>query len=369
MPAPAKFQLQSAGDLVAADAHLKTVSYVDGGHTFTKADVAAYENAKKFVKSTESLKEQFPSLCRWMRHIERLTEDGAASGSSIAPGLLGVSSTASARLSENPAGSIVAPVVAGGGAGKNTNTKQQSAKQAQAAQPKGSPQAGPQKPAYVKGSNVKQVDCVVVPMAERKKPLPQNPSQGVAAGNLPSTVGKIVAKDGKDKPKTKYITTAIMYTNGWPHCGHAYEAIQADTIARFFRLNGYDTFFQSGTDEHGQKIAEAAAAQGMGKPKDLCDMYVQGFQGLYGRNLISEDQFIRTSCEEHYKVVRDLWKKVSEKGDIYLAEYEGWYMVREERFVTDQEAEEWKYLDPVNGKPLQRMAFDFVNPFYISSVL
>ena len=97
-------------------------------------------------------------------------------------------------------------------------------------------------------------------------------------------------------------------------------------LARYFRLAGHDVFFQTGTDEHGQKIAEAAEVKGMKKPKDLCDLYVEGFRGLFERIEVSENQFIRTSQEEHYKVVQDLWNKVYEKGDIYFGDYEAWFL-------------------------------------------
>ncbi|CAD7926137.1 unnamed protein product [Amoebophrya sp. A120] len=349
MPAAQQFSLTSEADLAKADEHLRKVSYVEGGASWTKTDLKHFETAKK-IMTAEKVKEQYPSVSRWFRHMQYQVEETE----SVSVGSLSGTSSlfAAQKLSENPKGSCSPPEPStsstsakqGGGAqinGRKNNKDQQSQKAA----PSSAGPAAAAKPAYVKGSNVKEVDCKVVPMADRQKRLPQNPSKGLAAANLPTSKGK----------ETRYLTTAIHYTNGWPHVGHAYETIQADCLARYFRLNNYDTFFQTGTDEHGQKIAEAATAQGMAKPKDLCDYYCQGFEGLFGRTEVSEDQFIRTSSPEHYKIVQDLWKKVSDKGDIYLAEYEGWYMVREEKFVTDQEAEEWKFLDPVNGKPLQRM--------------
>lgn len=133
---------------------------------------------------------------------------------------------------------------------------------------------------------------------------------------------------------TFYITTAINYTNGSPHVGHAYEAIAADVLARYHRILGDDVFFTTGTDEHGQKVAESAAAQSMCtllvfltvpelEPIQLCDKYVNEFKSLNKRLNISEDFYIRTTFPEHHKTSQWLWKKAVEKGDIYLGAYEG----------------------------------------------
>uniref|UniRef100_A0A6B2KY41 methionine--tRNA ligase n=1 Tax=Arcella intermedia TaxID=1963864 RepID=A0A6B2KY41_9EUKA len=147
------------------------------------------------------------------------------------------------------------------------------------------------------------------------------------------------------------ITTAINYTNGPPHIGHAYEAMVADTIARYHRIYGRNVFFMTGTDEHGQKVAEAAQAQGL-KPIELCDKYVGMFRELNGRLNVSEDYYIRTTVPKHERTCIWLWKRAEMAGDIYLGKYEGWYNVREEKFVTDTEAEKSNYKDPGSGKPL-----------------
>jgi len=152
-----------------------------------------------------------------------------------------------------------------------------------------------------------------------------------------------------------YITTAIFYANGWPHMGHAYEGLSSDVFARYHRVLGQDVFFMTGSDEHGQKIAQVAEAEGI-KPIDICDRYVGGFKALNQRMLVSEDHYIRTTHEKHEEIARVVWRKLKENGDIYLGRYEGWYLVREERFVTEQEATEWEFKDPGSGVPLKKMS-------------
>ena len=126
------------------------------------------------------------------------------------------------------------------------------------------------------------------------------------------------------KKEKYYVTTAIMYTNGNPHVGHAYEVVLADYAARFNRMYGRDTFFLSGTDEHGQKIAETAEKLKM-TPQAMVDMYCERFQVLYQRLRVSEDHFVRTTHEQHMDTARKLWKMCEKvKDDIYLANYEGW---------------------------------------------
>mmetsp|Transcript_80746 Transcript_80746/g.215524 ORF Transcript_80746/g.215524 Transcript_80746/m.215524 type:complete len:486 (+) Transcript_80746:1081-2538(+) len=126
------------------------------------------------------------------------------------------------------------------------------------------------------------------------------------------------------------------------------------------------SFFQTGTDEHGAKIAEAAVKEGI-EPIQLCDKYVDAFRALNQRLRISSDQFMRTTFGryperkppvDHYKCVQEMWKKCRKNGDIYLEKYSGYYLVREERYVTDQEAEEWGFKDPNTGNPLTKMEED-----------
>lgn len=117
-------------------------------------------------------------------------------------------------------------------------------------------------------------------------------------------------------PEKFYITTAINYTNGDPHMGHAYEAISADVIARYHRLYGRDVFFLTGTDEHGQKIANRAETEGV-KPIDICDKYANGFIELNKKLRISNDAYIRTTMPHHYKSAQTLWELCA-KGKLML---------------------------------------------------
>ncbi|MCB1720799.1 MAG: methionine--tRNA ligase [Rhodospirillales bacterium] len=136
-----------------------------------------------------------------------------------------------------------------------------------------------------------------------------------------------------------YITTAISYVNGVPHLGHAYECILTDVMARFQRLDGRETFFLTGTDEHGEKVAKTAEENGM-SAKDFADKNAASFIKMTKTLGISNDDFIRTSQERHHKSVQDIWKKLQDKGDIYLGKYEGWYSIREEAYFAEDELRE-----------------------------
>jgi methionyl-tRNA synthetase len=133
-----------------------------------------------------------------------------------------------------------------------------------------------------------------------------------------------------------YITTAIAYPNGDPHIGHAYEYIATDSLARFKRLDGFDVRYLTGTDVHGQKMAETAAALGI-STAELARRNSDVFQGLQEKLNISFDRFIRTSDADHFDASIELWKRMNEAGDIYLDTYAGWYSVRDEGFVTEAE--------------------------------
>lgn len=137
--------------------------------------------------------------------------------------------------------------------------------------------------------------------------------------------------------KIFYETAAIDYANAAPHIGHVYEKIIADFLARFHRLDGYDTNFVTGTDEHGEKISKAAKNAGQDPQKFVDYVSEQLFQPIYQRLQISYDDYIRTTSERHRKYVQEILKRVYEAGDIYYAEYEGLYSVGSERFVTEKE--------------------------------
>lgn len=133
-----------------------------------------------------------------------------------------------------------------------------------------------------------------------------------------------------------YITTAISYVNGVPHLGHAYETILTDVLARFKRLDGYNVKFLTGTDEHGEKVAQTAENNGM-SPKDFADKNAGVFIEMTDKLGISNDDFIRTTEPRHYKAAQAMWQKLKDNGDIYLGKYEGWYSVREEAYFTEDE--------------------------------
>lgn len=146
--------------------------------------------------------------------------------------------------------------------------------------------------------------------------------------------------------KPYYLTTAIAYPNGPPHIGHAYEAIATDVLARFKRLDGHDVFFLTGTDEHGQKVEKTAAASGK-TPKEFCDGISALFKGMTELLDISNDDFIRTTQERHYKASQFIWQQMEKNGDIYLDKYAGWYSIRDEAFYAEDEL-----TDGPNGQKL-----------------
>ncbi|MCE2563990.1 methionine--tRNA ligase [Komagataeibacter sp. FNDCF1] len=133
-----------------------------------------------------------------------------------------------------------------------------------------------------------------------------------------------------------YVTTPIYYVNGAPHIGHAYTSVAADVIARFKRLAGFDVFFLTGTDEHGQKVEQAAQAAGV-TPVALADRVAADFRDMYDKMAISYDDFIRTTEPRHVQGAQALWKKLEENGHIYLGAYEGWYATRDECFYGEEE--------------------------------
>ncbi len=141
-----------------------------------------------------------------------------------------------------------------------------------------------------------------------------------------------------------YITTAIAYTSGKPHIGNTYEAILADSIARFKRRQGYDVFFQTGTDEHGQKIEEKAKALNK-SPKEFVDGVADEIKRLWDLVGVSYDHFIRTTDDYHEKQVQKIFKKLYEQGDIYKGSYEGWYCTPCESFWTESQLVDGKCPD------------------------
>ncbi len=133
-----------------------------------------------------------------------------------------------------------------------------------------------------------------------------------------------------------YLTTAISYPNGAPHIGHAYELIASDAIARFKRLDGFEVFFLTGTDEHGQKMLQTAQKEGI-EVRALADRNAANFKNMAQALNASNDDFIRTTEERHRLSCQAIWKRMEEAGDIYLATYAGWYSVRDEAYYTEAE--------------------------------
>ena len=144
--------------------------------------------------------------------------------------------------------------------------------------------------------------------------------------------------------KPYYITTAIAYTSRKPHIGNSYEIVLSDALARFKRMQGYDVFFQTGTDEHGQKIEEYAAAAGV-SPKEYVDKVAGEIKAICDCLNTTYDKFIRTTDADHEKAVQKIFKKLYDKGDIYKSEYEGWYCVPCESFFTDSQLVDGKCPD------------------------
>ena len=139
--------------------------------------------------------------------------------------------------------------------------------------------------------------------------------------------------------KSFYITTPIYYPSDNLHIGHAYTTVAADCMARFKRLQGYEVFYLTGTDEHGQKI-ERVARENNKEPLEYVDGIVENIKKLWDKLLITHNDFIRTTEPRHEKVVQELFQKVYDKGDIYISEYEGWYCLPCETFF---------YRTPISG--------------------
>ncbi len=155
------------------------------------------------------------------------------------------------------------------------------------------------------------------------------------------------------KPKF-YITTAIPYANGAPHIGHAYERIATDAIARFKRLDGFDTLFVTGMDEHGQKMQQTAAREGI-TPQQLADRTAAQFEQMGEELNARADDILRTTSERHKTSVQEIWRRMAANGDIYLSKYSGWYSVRDEAYYGEDEIEtrEGKRYAVKTGTPVE----------------
>ncbi len=142
-----------------------------------------------------------------------------------------------------------------------------------------------------------------------------------------------------DISKTYYVTTPIYYVNGDPHLGHVYSTVAADVIARYKRLAGYNVYFLTGTDEHGQKVAQTADAMGV-TPQEVTDRFSQAFRDVLPKFHITNNDFIRTTDNRHKETCQYFWKKLEEAGAIYLDKYSGGYAVRDEAYYGEDELQD-----------------------------
>ena len=156
--------------------------------------------------------------------------------------------------------------------------------------------------------------------------------------------------------KKYYISTAIAYTSGKPHIGNTYEIVLADAIARFKRLQGYDVYFQTGTDEHGEKIELKAKEAGV-SPQEFVDEKAAEIKRIWDIMDTSYDRFVRTTDKKHEQVVQHIFKYMYDKGDIYLDKYEGWYCTPDESFWTESQVvknEDGKIVCPDCGREVEK---------------
>ncbi|EAQ35602.1 methionine--tRNA ligase [Nitrobacter sp. Nb-311A] len=172
-----------------------------------------------------------------------------------------------------------------------------------------------------------------------KKAKPRAPRKVEAKADTKvnaTTAASLPPRPASSRTNTFYITTAIVYPNGAPHIGHAYEAIATDALARFQRLDGKDVFFLTGTDEHGQKMVQTAQRENI-SALELATRNAELLRKLDETLHISFDRFIRTSESAHHRSVQEIWKRMAENGDIYLSNYSGWYSVRDEAYYAEDE--------------------------------
>ncbi len=162
--------------------------------------------------------------------------------------------------------------------------------------------------------------------------------------------------------KRFYVTTPIYYVNDVPHIGHAYTTIAADILARYHRLMGYDVFFLTGTDEHGQKVEKAAAEKGR-PPKLHADLLVENFKAIWSRLNITNDAFIRTTDVNHVKTVQGILQMLWDKGEIEKRSYAGWYCTPDERFWTEKDLVSGNC--PDCGRPVEQIREE--NYFFLMS--
>jgi methionyl-tRNA synthetase len=225
--------------------------------------------------------------------------------------------------------------------------------------PKAAATAAPKKSATAKKAakavaprKAKAIAPKKIAVSEKRPAAPPPAAPSVAVAPPPKRKAPVRKQSGTAASRPEqpartpyYITTAISYPNGPPHIGHAYEVIATDAIARFMQLDGYDVFFLTGTDEHGQKIQQTAAREGL-TPRQLLDRNVPLFEAMVKRLECSNTDFIHTTERRHHISSEAIWQQMHEAGDIYLDKYSGWYSVRDEAYYAEDETE----LSEQNGR-------------------
>jgi methionyl-tRNA synthetase len=197
------------------------------------------------------------------------------------------------------------------------------------------------KPVRQKGPKKKEQSKLAAARAKRALSTPSKKPQATPMVSIERTPARqtprpSVREDSAGRGRPYYITTAIAYPNGPPHIGHAYEAIATDAIARFMRLDGFDVFFLTGTDEHGIKMLQTAAKEGI-TPRELVERNVPRFKAMVAMLNCSNDAFIRTTEPRHHRASEAIWEAMEKNGDIYLDKYSGWYSVRDEAYYDESE--------------------------------
>ena len=223
-------------------------------------------------------------------------------------------------------------------------------------------------------------ELAAAPAGAAAPAAPPKPDAGVAAAAAAKPSKRAAPAAAGER---FYVTTAINYANGAPHMGHAYEGITSDVVARYHKAYSREVFFLTGADEHGQKIADTAAAAGV-EPIALVDKHVAQFQELnlaventrcvrrraiFGRNSGGRNsaqfsltrrrrrtrRYVRTTASWHKALCQKIWQRAVDNGEVYLGTYSGWYNVREETFVTETDAAASDFKDPASGEPLKWM--------------
>lgn len=229
-------------------------------------------------------------------------------------------------------------------AAKATKKAGKKAAQGRVVARKASKKSAPKKPTKAPAKKVaKRAAAPAVTAASAPVASPPKPAKPKVAKSRTPPAPKPVAASQAAVPTIApardnvfYITTAIAYPNGSPHIGHAYEAIATDALARFARLDGKDVFFLTGTDEHGQKMVQTAAGEGMSAAA-LATRNAGRFKEMDERLNVSFDRFIRTTEEQHHRSSQEIWRRMEANGDIYADTYSGWYSVRDEAYYAEDE--------------------------------